>query len=61
VRIELLFERNTAHLSGISSGESFNPFKICLYRRMEETHTSLGRKPSLLEAGKCSTLFPCEN
>jgi hypothetical protein len=47
--MEFVFERNTTYLSGVSTGEMLNSFKIGLYRRMEETRVSPGRKPSLLE------------
>jgi hypothetical protein len=35
--------------------------KICLYSWYEETHLSLQRKASMLEAAASSTLFPSEN
>jgi hypothetical protein len=41
-------------------GDSFSLFQIGHFCYVEETHVSLERKPSVLEEGATSTLFPCE-
>jgi hypothetical protein len=36
-------------------------FQRGVFRKVEETHISFEGKPSFLDAGVTSTLFPCEN
>jgi hypothetical protein len=43
------------------NGERLILFEIDLFSQDEETHASLERKPTGVEAGASSTLFPCEN
>jgi hypothetical protein len=42
-------------------GDKLTLFHIGLLSRVDETHASFERRPFALEAGACSTLFPCEN
>jgi hypothetical protein len=46
---------------GFQVGDMHIYFKIHLFSWVEETHVALEGKASLLEAGTCNTLFPCEN
>jgi hypothetical protein len=61
IEFEFVFERNTTYLSGFQVEEKFTSFRVGVYGRTEETCVSLGSKPSMLEEGVWSTLFPCEN
>jgi hypothetical protein len=61
LRIELHFERNTAHHSGLSRMRNIT---IVLNNSTEVNGRStvfLGRKSPMLERGGTSILFPCEN
>jgi hypothetical protein len=40
---------------------TFTLFKVGLLSSIEETHVSLGRKPSMFKIGVCCTLLPLEN
>jgi hypothetical protein len=46
---------------GFQGGNVMNLFQIILFSSAEEKNLSLKRKPSKLEAGASSTLFPCKN
>jgi hypothetical protein len=46
---------------GFQGGNVTNLFQIILFSSAEEKNLSLKRKPSKLEAGASSTLFPCKN
>jgi predicted hydrocarbon binding protein len=61
VRVELVFERNTSCNSCVSGGDRLCWLQTGIFRGIEETHVSLQRKPSVVEAAACSTLTPCEN
>jgi hypothetical protein len=61
VRIELVFERSTSSLSGFKREKSNILFQVGLFSLVEETYVFLERKPSMLEGGTSSTLFPCDN
>jgi hypothetical protein len=43
------------------AGERLILSQIGLFSSVEETHASLQGKPAMLEAGTCSSLFPCKN
>jgi hypothetical protein len=43
------------------AGERLILSQIGLFSSIEETHGSLSGKSSMLEAGTCSSLLPCEN
>jgi hypothetical protein len=60
-RIELSFERNTVYLSGFSSVRNISFLQYSSIQVNWGSTVSLGRKPSMLEEGRCSTLFSCEN
>jgi hypothetical protein len=47
MRVELVFQRNTACLLGFSVTEALPLFKIGLHSRIVETCVSLGRIPSV--------------
>jgi hypothetical protein len=61
MRSELTFERNSACLSGFSSGRIIQFVQNGTLQVNLRNIASLGRKSSMLEAGVTSTLFPCEN
>jgi hypothetical protein len=61
VRIELIFEWNTACQKRFQRGENHILFQIGLLSSIEETHVSLKRKASMLEAGESSMLFASKN
>jgi hypothetical protein len=42
-------------------GERLILFQIGLFSNVEESHVSLQRKPTMLEAAASGTLLPCEN
>jgi hypothetical protein len=60
VRIELVFERNTACLLGFSRVEMYIFFQKGLFRWMVETHDSFQRKTCRLECRASSSCFPWE-
>jgi hypothetical protein len=43
------------------AGERLILLQIGLFSSTEETHVSVKGKPSISEAGTCSSLLPCEN
>jgi hypothetical protein len=57
MRIELPIERNTADLSGFSSGRNIHSVQNSSIQVTGRSTEYLGRKPSMLEPGRCSTLF----
>jgi hypothetical protein len=61
VRIELACRRNTPYLPACSSGRNIHFRKNNLIQVNWRLCVSLGRKPFMLEAGVCCTLFPYEN
>jgi hypothetical protein len=46
---------------GFQGGKGLILFQIVIFIFIEETHVSLQRKPSRLEAAAFSALFPYEN
>jgi hypothetical protein len=55
------FERNILYLSGFSIVRNITSVQNTSIQVKGRSIESLGRKPSMLEAGGCSTLFPWEN
>jgi hypothetical protein len=60
MRSELPFDRNTAYFSG-SSVKNITIVQNCTFQVNGRSTVSLVRKPSMLEEGGSSTLFPSEN
>jgi hypothetical protein len=61
VRAEFVVESNTSCKLYFQDAYRIILLQLCVLSEVEETHVSLERKPSALEAGRSGTLFPCEN
>jgi hypothetical protein len=61
VLIELIFKEIFHANHSFQGGERLIFFQIGLFSKVEETHVSLERKPTVLEARASTTLFPCKN
>jgi hypothetical protein len=61
VRIDLVCKGVLPAHEGFQGGDMLNLIQMGLFSWVEETHVSLERNPSKLQAGVSSTFFACEN
>jgi hypothetical protein len=61
LRIALLYEGNTAYFTGFSNVTNITFVENSSIKVKGRISVSLGRKPSISEAGGYSTLLPYEN
>jgi hypothetical protein len=61
VRTELVLKGILPANHSFQGGDRLCLLPLGLFSSVEETHVSLQRKPTVLEAAASSTFFPCEN